>query len=103
MTNGIRRLGKLGTEWVFSKKILASCKLISDSASEYGLVYSFLFLTAGQSINRYHSAWYTTYQDSTLHVFIFYISGKNDLGTLEAHRNFLSLVLRFYVKGVDLF
>ena len=31
-----------------------------------------------QSINRYHSAWCTTYQDSIFYVFIFLLSGKRE-------------------------
>ena len=46
MTNGIRKVRK-GVD-IFDKRILDSCKFISDSASEYGLVYSNLFLAAGR-------------------------------------------------------
>ena len=46
MTNGIRKV-RLGVE-IFDKIILDFCKFISDSASEYGLVYNYLFLAAGR-------------------------------------------------------
>jgi len=46
MTNGIRKV-RQGVD-IFDKRILDSCKFISESASEYGLVYSYLFLSAGR-------------------------------------------------------
>ena len=46
MTNGIRKVRK-GVD-IFNKRILDSCKLISDSALEYGLVYNYLFLAVGK-------------------------------------------------------
>ena len=75
MTNGIRKVWK-GVE-IFNQRILDSCKFITDSSSEYGLVYNYLFL-AVSNVNRYHSAWCTTYQDSTLYVSIFLVSGKRE-------------------------
>ena len=41
MTNGIRKV-RLGVD-IIDKRILDSCKFISDSASEYGLVYGKFF------------------------------------------------------------
>jgi len=46
MTNGIRKVRK-GVD-IFEKRILDSCKFISDIASEYGLVYTYLFLAVGR-------------------------------------------------------
>ena len=46
MTNGIRKVRK--AVGFFYKRIFASCKFISDSGSEYGLVYSYLFLAPGR-------------------------------------------------------
>ena len=45
MTNGIRKV-RQGVD-IFDKIILDSCNFISDSASEYHLIYSYLFLSAG--------------------------------------------------------
>ena len=42
MTNGIRKF-RQGVD-IFDKRILDSCMFISDSVSEYGLVYNNLFL-----------------------------------------------------------
>ena len=50
MKNGIRKVKKIVD--IFDKRILDSCKFISDSASEYGLVYSYLFLAAGRERGR---------------------------------------------------
>jgi hypothetical protein len=50
MKNGIRKVKKIVD--IFDKRILDSCKFISDSASEYGLVYSYLFLAAGREKGR---------------------------------------------------
>ena len=65
---------------IFNKRILDFCKLISDIASENGLIYSYFFLAASQSINQYHSAWCTctTYQNSTSYVSIFLVSCKRE-------------------------
>ena len=46
MTNGIRKV-RQGVD-IFDKRILDSCKFISDSTSEYGFVYSNLFLAHGR-------------------------------------------------------
>ena len=46
MTNGIRKVRK-GVD-IFDKRILDSWKFISDSVSEYDLVYNYLFLAAGR-------------------------------------------------------
>ena len=46
MANGIRKV-RQGVD-IFDKRILDSCKFISDSASEYGLIYSNLFLAASR-------------------------------------------------------
>ena len=46
MTNGIRKV-RLGVD-IFNKRILDSCKFISDSASEYSLIYGNLFLAASK-------------------------------------------------------
>ena len=57
MTNGIRKVRE-GVN-IFDKRILDSCKFISDSASEYGLIYNNLFLAeyklhGAQSIRILH-------------------------------------------------
>ena len=75
MTNGIGKVWK-GVE-IFNQRNFDSCKFITDSGSEYGLVYNYLFL-AVSNVNRYHSTWCTTYQDSTLSVSIFLVSGKRE-------------------------
>ena len=95
MTNGIRKVWK-GVE-IFNQRILDSCKFITDSSSEYGLVYYYLFL-AVSNVNRYHSAWCTTYQDSTLYVSIFLVSGKRE--GEEKHRETLLLctIIFFFSK-----
>ena len=36
------------------------------------------FPCSRQSINRFHSVWYTTYQDSAFYVSIFLVSGKRE-------------------------
>ena len=46
MINGIRKV-RQGVD-IFDKRILDSCKFILDSASEYGLIYSNLFLAASR-------------------------------------------------------
>ena len=46
MTNGIRKV-RQGVD-IFDKRILGSCKFLSDSASESSLLYSNIFLTAGR-------------------------------------------------------
>jgi len=46
MTNGIIKVRK-GVD-IFDKRILDSCKFTLDSALDYGLVYSYLFLAAGR-------------------------------------------------------
>ena len=74
ITNGIRKV-RLAVD-IIDKRILNSCKYILDSALEYGLVYIKSFPCGQQSINRYHSAWCTAYQDSTFNVSIFLFSGK---------------------------
>ena len=56
-TNGIRKVRE-GVN-IFDKRILDSCKFISDSASEYGLIYNNLFLAeyklhGAQSIRILH-------------------------------------------------
>ena len=77
MTNGIRKVRK-GVD-IFDKRILNSCKFISDSASEYDLIlYNYFFSRSLLSINWYLSAWCTTYQDSTFYVSIFLVSGKRE-------------------------
>ena len=75
MTNGIGKVWK-GVE-IFNQRNLDSCKFITDSGSEYGLVYNYLFLAVSNA-NWYHSKWCTTYQDYTLSVSIFLVSGKRD-------------------------
>ena len=63
-------------QWIslyFDKRILDSCKFISDEVDK-GLIYSNLFLAAGmQSINWYHSA---CMEDSTVSIFL--VSGKRE-------------------------
>ena len=60
MRDSIRKV-RLGVD-ILDKRILDSCKFFSDSFSEFGLIYSNLFCTAGrQSINQY--------QDSTFYMF----------------------------------
>ena len=76
MTNGIRKV-RQGVD-IFNKRNLDSCKFISDNTSEYRLIYSNFFPHSRQSINRYHSAWCTIYQDSTFYVSIFLVSGKRE-------------------------
>ena len=46
MTNGIRKVRK-GVN-IFDNRICDSCKFILESTSEYGIVYSYLFLAAGR-------------------------------------------------------
>ena len=53
MTNGIRKVRK-GVD-IFKKRILDSCKFISDSTTEYRLFYINLFLEAG-SVSRGYRA-----------------------------------------------
>ena len=65
MTNGLRKVRKGGD--IFEKIILDSFKFILDSAS---------FPRSWQSINQYHGARCTIYQDSTLYVSIILVSGK---------------------------
>ena len=67
MTNGIRKVRK-GVD-IFDKTILDSCKFILDSAS-------FPRSWQSMSINQYHSAWCTIYQDSALYVSIILVFGK---------------------------
>ena len=96
MTTRIRKISKVVD--IFNKRILDSCKFISDSASKYGLVYSYLFPCSPQSLNQYHSAWRTTYQDSTLYVFIFLLilargGGEIERETPSLHYYFLLFCL----------
>ena len=46
MTNGIRKVKKEVD--IFDNRIFDSFKFILDGASECGLIYSYLFLTAGR-------------------------------------------------------
>ena len=66
---------KLSKDSSFSKKNLDSFKFILDSATEYVLIYSNLFLGARKIINlQYHSACCRTYVDC----FRILISGKRN-------------------------
>jgi len=76
MTNGIRKVRK-GVD-IFDKKILL---ILSSSWTHYFSIPPHLqqsFPCSLQNIKLYHNAWCTTYQDSTLFVSIFLVSGKRE-------------------------
>ena len=76
MTNGIRKV-RLGVD-IFDKRILDCCKFISDTVLQNMASSTASFPCSWQNINRYHSAWCTTYQDSIFYVSIFVVSGKRE-------------------------
>ena len=77
MTNGIKKVRK-GVD-IFNKRIFDSCKLYLGQCFRIQPCLSQLSFPRSQHIiNWYHSAWCTTYQDSTLDVSIFLVSGKRE-------------------------
>ena len=96
MTNGIRKVRK-GVD-IFVKKILI---LVSSSRTKCFRIRPSLQLSfpcSRQSINRYHSAWWTTYQDSTLYVFNFLVSGKRKGEEREKETPPLCTIIFFFFQ-----
>ena len=73
MTNGIRKVMQ-GVD-IFDKRILDSCKFISDRIRPH-LQQSFPL--SRQNINQYLSAWCITYQDSIFYISVFLVSDKRE-------------------------
>ena len=73
MTNEIRKV-RLGVD-IFDKRILDSCKFISDRIRPH---LQQPFPLSRQSINQYLSAWCTTYQDSIFYISVFLVSDKRE-------------------------
>ena len=67
------------SEWIFSTKEFLI--LVSSSQTQCFRIRPCLqksFPCSWQNINRYHSAWCTTYQDFTFYVSILIVSGKRE-------------------------
>ena len=63
MTNGIKKI-RLGVD-IFDKRILDSCTLFSDSASEYMASSMAIFSSQPSEYKPVSSVWYTTFQEAT--------------------------------------
>ena len=79
---------------IFDKRILNSCKFISDTVLQQS------FSCSRQSINRYHCAWCATYKDSTFYASIFLVSGKREGEARERNPSFSSLLFSFFPSRV---
>ena len=93
MANGIRKVRK-GVD-IFDKKMLI---LVSSSRTQCFRIRPRLqqsFPCSQQSINRCHSTWCTTYQDSTSYASIFLVSAS---GRGKRRRETSSLLFSFFSK-----
>ena len=69
---------RLGKEWIFSTKeflVISSQTVLQNPASSTAIFSSQL---VEYNTRRYHSAWCTTYQDSTFNASIFLVSCKKE-------------------------
>ena len=94
MTNGIWKVRK-GVD-IFYKRILV---LVSSSLTQCFRIPPRLHQScpcSRQSRNWYHSAWCTTFQDSTLYVSIFLVSGMREREERERERERTPPSLHYY-------
>jgi len=84
------------SEWIFSTKEFLI--LVSSSQTQCFRIRPCLqkyFPCSWQNINRYHSAWCTTYQDFTFYVSILIVSGKREGEEREGEPPLLCTIIFF--------
>ena len=94
MTNGIRKV-RLGVDF-FDKRTLDFSKFISDTVLQNTALSTAIFPCSRLSINRFHSAWCTTYGYSTFYVLIFVVSGKREREERERNPSFSALLFFYF-------